>query len=98
MKNQGGRTKELEELVNSLTSPSSSGPSDSLVKNNELKKTQVYWRNRSPENPVGLVEEAVDLVIPSLDNASRLLRFIDQLEETLHDHDTYGSIMRTVPF
>ncbi len=97
MKNPEDRNNSLQELVDVLTSPGLSGNSDTLVDKNELKKTQVYRRSWSSENLGGSVEEVINLVI-STDNTPRLLRFTGQLEEALHDQDTYGSIMHMAPF
>lgn len=48
-----------------------------------------------PVKPVGLVDESVELVLPPCDNARRLLKLMGQLENRLHEDDSYGSIMRT---
>jgi len=58
---------------------------------------EVYWSKQLPGYGEGLVEEAVELVVPPPAKAARLLRFMCQLEEGLHDrHDNYANIMHTV--
>lgn len=62
----------------------------------ELVQTirQVYRDSQSPKEHNGGVEEAVELVIPPPADATRLLRFMCQLAEMLHDD--FGSIISTV--
>jgi DNA-binding NarL/FixJ family response regulator len=55
---------------------------------------QVYRNSKSLKERGGCVEETVELVIPPSVNTSRLLRFICQLGEMLHDD--FGSIISTV--
>jgi len=57
---------------------------------------EVYWSKHSLENREGFVEEAVELVVPPPANAAWLLRFVCQLEETLHDNYNYAHIAYTV--
>jgi len=68
MKELGRRTKASREL------------SDSLVRKNELERTEVYWRNQSPRQRGGPSEVEAELVIPRHNNADMLLRFMGQLE------------------
>ncbi len=62
----------------------------------ELTRTirEVYGNRHSLEGSGGLVEEAVELVIPPSVNAAQLLRFMCQLAEILHDD--FASIICTV--
>ncbi len=55
---------------------------------------QVYRNGRSLEERNGLVEEVVELVVPPPANAARLLRFMCELGEILHNDFT--SIICTV--
>ena len=55
---------------------------------------QVYRDSRPPKERSSCVEEALELVIPPPVSASRLLRFMCQMGEMLHDD--FGSIISTV--
>ena len=86
MKDLGRRTGELQE---------SKEDEDKFA---ELAETmrEVYWSRQFPDDRKGLGEEVVELVDPPPADAARLLRFMCQLEERLHDkYYNYASIMHT---
>ena len=58
------------------------------------KNRELCWRSRSPVKPVGFGSESFELGILWCDDASRLLRFMGQLDGMLHDSDSYGDILR----
>ena len=58
------------------------------------KNRELCWRSRSPVKPVGFGSESFELVISWCSDASRLLRFMGQLDGMLHDSDSYGDILR----
>lgn len=97
MNNLYSKSESLQQLVDMLTSSASPGHSDTRVEENELKKTQIYRRQWLPENLGDSFEETINLFI-SADSATRPLRFIGQVEEMLHGHDTYATIMHMAPF
>jgi len=83
------------DIVGPLDIAGPGGVSTSLGMQNERKNRELCWGSRSPAKPVGLVDESVELVLPSCDNAPRLLKLMGRLENRLHEHDSYGSVMRT---
>jgi hypothetical protein len=97
MKDQNGRNDSLRQIVDILTNSASSGHSDTRVEKSGLNRTQAYRRRWAPENPGSPVEEAISLFI-SAGSDPRPLRFIGQVEEILHAHDTYGTIVNMAPF
>ena len=58
------------------------------------KNRELCWGSRSPVKPVGFGRESFELVILWCDDASRLLRFMGQLDEMLQYPDSYGDILR----
>lgn len=97
MRELGNRSPALRALIDRLELSQLQAKRNSLLKKNELKKTQPYWRSQSPGDHAGSAEEALDLIISPPGNAPLLFSFMAQLEEALDTHDTYGSIMRIVP-
>ncbi len=58
---------------------------------------EIYRGNQLSKDHGDFIEEAVELVVPPPANAARLLRFMCQLEEGLHDnYNNYASIIHTV--
>lgn len=69
------------------------------IKGAELAQAirEVYWSKQSPDYREDSAEEAVELVVPPPTNATRLLRFMCQLEESFHyNRDNYAYITHSV--
>ena len=58
------------------------------------KNRKLCWRSRSLVKPVGFGSESFKLALLWCGDASRLLRFMGQLDGMLHDSDSYGDILR----
>lgn len=54
---------------------------------------EAYWSKQSLEHRKGFVEEAVELAVPPPANSAHLLRFVCQLEETLHNNYSCAGIV-----
>ena len=97
-KNLGRRAQLLEGLMDSLDIVDPADFSDQGDTTNNIKgkrkNRQLCWRSRSPVKPVGFGSESFELVILWCSDASRLLRFMGQLDGMLHDPDSYGDILR----
>ncbi len=97
-KDLGRRTQLLRGLMDSpdILDPadfSDQGDTTNNIKS-KRKNRELCWRSRSSVKPVGFGSESFELVILSCGDASRLLRFMDQLDGMLHDSDSYGDILR----
>lgn len=95
----GGDVIILAESMDCQAEALEAGAADCLpedVTHGELAQTirQVYRNRHSSKAINGLVEEAVELLIPPPTNAARLLKFMCQLGEILHDD--FASIICTV--
>ncbi len=91
----GHRTQALRELADSIDIIRPSGAMTLFEMQNERKNRELCWRSRLPAKPASSFEETVGLVIPPCDNASNLLSLMAQLEDSLHENDSYGSVMHT---
>ena len=99
MKNDlGRRARLIGGLMDSLDIVDPADFSDQGDTTNNIKSKrknrELCWRSRSPVKPVGFGSESFELVILWCDDASRLLRFMGQLDGMLHDSDSYGDILR----
>ncbi len=94
----GRRAQLLEGLMDSLDIVDPADFSDQGDTTNNIKSKrenrELCWRSRSPVKPVGFGSESFELGILWCDDASRLLRFMGQLDGMLNDHDSYGDILR----
>ena len=97
-KDLGRRAQLLEGLMDSLDIVDPADFSDQGDTTNNIKSKrknrQLCWRSRSSVKPVSFGSESFELGIPSCNDASRLLRFMGQLDGMLHDSDSYGDILR----
>jgi len=94
MKEIGRKTQALRGLADSLDIIYSKELSEPETKDRRENR-EVSWRSRLPMRPLGLLNEAVELVVLPRDGTSQLLRFMGQLDERLLDPDNYGTILRT---
>ena len=94
----GRRAQLLGGLMDSLDIVDPADFSDQGDTTNNIKgkrkNRQLCWKSRLPVKPVGFGSESFELVILSCGDASRLLRFMGQLDGMLHDSDSYGDILR----
>jgi len=92
------RTQVLRGLEDSLDILDPADFSDQLDTTNIIRSKrenrELCWRSRSPVKPVGFGSESFELGILWCGDASRLLRFMGQLDGMLHDSDSYGDILR----
>ena len=82
MKESGIKTRELFGLL-----------TDSPIKRTETENQRIYWRNQSPVNHRGFVEEAIELVIPPSTATRELLKFMVELDNILQAKDSRGFIL-----
>ena len=94
MKKIDRKTQALRELIDTLDIIDSKELSEPETKDRRENR-EVSWRSRLPVRPLGLLNEAVELVVLPYDGTSQLLRFMGQLDTTLLDADNYGTILRT---
>ena len=97
-KDLGRRAQLLGGLMDSLDIVDPADFSDQGDTTNNIKSKrknrELCWRSRSPVKPVGFGSESFELGILWCGDASRLLRFMGQLDGMLHDSDSYGDILR----
>ena len=98
MKEIGRKTQALRELADTLDIINSKELSEPETKDRRENR-EACWKSRLPVKSLGLLDEAVELVVlPYGDTRSsmpQLLGFLGQLDATLLDADSYGSIMCT---
>ena len=98
MKEIGRKTQALRELVDTLDIIYSKELSEPETKDRRENR-EACWKRRLPVKSLGLLNEAVELVVlPYGDthgNTSQLLGFLGQLDTTLLDADSYGSVLYT---
>ena len=63
----------------------------------EVEKDKVYWKNQSPQSCIDPNDEVINLVMPTSVGVSEQLRFAVQLNEILHERDSFGMLVRMVP-
>lgn len=94
-KELGRRTWALRELAGSLDMMRPAEVLTSVETPNERKNRELCSASRFPRKPAGFGDESVELVIPPCGDAYQLWSLAGQLEDRLHEDDSYGSVMRT---
>ena len=99
MKKNNGKKSNLQQLADALDLMDPKDLSDQsdttpIIKN-KRENRELCWRSRAPVKPVGFGSESFELVVLPCGDATRLLRFMGQLDGMLHDPDSYGDILRT---
>lgn len=94
-KELGHRIQALRGLADSLDIIRPAEVLTSAGTPNERKNRELCWRSRLPTKAAGFVDESVELVIPPRGDAHQLWSLVGQLDDRLHEDDSYGSVMRT---
>lgn len=94
-KELGHRIRALRGLADSLDIITPAEVFTSVVTPNERKNRELCGRSQLPTKPAGFVDESVELVIPPRSDVHQLWSLVGQLDDRLHEDDSYGSVMRT---